>query len=155
MPWDFPLTQFVIIREELQSNVVEVLSPQTFAPKESYDLVVAHLSSKKIRDATIYRKEKKGKDGVEYIEHAPTRIVKYVNSIARAGMIASGNVLKYDITFESLNGIRFETGISSVEDILSLLRSNGHIYNPRIAESHLMAILNACYREERVEIKSG
>jgi hypothetical protein len=46
------------ICEELQTNVVEVLSPTSFYTK-SLELVVAHLSHKKIRYATIYIEKKK------------------------------------------------------------------------------------------------
>jgi hypothetical protein len=148
---------------ELQNNVVEVLSPKSHNTKEIKS-VMSHLGEKKIGYATIYENEVENEGGEKTISYklvrdktainaTPTDITRYeANNVCEADTI-----LKYNIKFESNLGdelIHFETGPSTIEEILTLLRANGYIYNFKIAEGLLTAILNACHREGRMKVES-
>jgi hypothetical protein len=67
---------------------------------------------------------------------------------------ATTTITKYDITFESPTGIRLTTGPSTIDEILSLLKSNGYVYDLRAVEKVLPVILNGYYRDNKMEIRS-
>lgn len=143
------------IRQGLQPHVVEVLS------RTPLRLVVAHSYDKQIMYAEIIRiKRDKGDDKLEFatmqqqiiyegivINAIPVKITKYESPIITT-------TTKYDIVFESLTGIRIVTGPATIDEILSLLKSNGYVYDFRAAEKVLPAILNGYYRDNKMEIRS-
>jgi hypothetical protein len=146
-----------IAHHELETNIAEVLSTGL-----SPTLAVADLSHKKIRYATIYLKKPKNRDlespetkpdyteepeyNIAYndvvINAIPIRIIKYQNPIAPDRTSTSGIMTpKYDVTFESpLGNYTSTSGPSTIEEILSLLKSCGHVYNPWQGERVLCSV---------------
>jgi hypothetical protein len=143
------------IRQEFQPHVVEVLS------RTPFKLAVAHSFDKQIMYAKITHIEPHGEGKrLEYatihqqiiyegivINAIPIKITKYQSPITTT-------TTKYDILFESPTGITLLTGPATIEEILLLLRSNGHVYDSRAAERVLPAILSGYYRDNKMEIRS-
>jgi hypothetical protein len=147
------------ICQELQTNVVEVLSPKSFGDK-LINLVIAHLSEKTISYATLYKNKKKdektGEKWTEYklvrrktiINAVPTKIVKCESPIKYTDN-TTADPPKYDITFESSTGMSLNTGPSTIDGILSFIRSHGLAYNHKQIADVFNAVLNAYRREQR------
>jgi len=81
------------------------------------------------------------------INAIPVKITKYQSPITTT-------TTKYDIVFESPTSITLVTGPATIEEILSLLRSNGFVYDFRAAEKVLPAILSGYYRDNKMEVRS-
>jgi hypothetical protein len=138
--------------QELQPHVVEILS------RTPLKLVVAHSYDKQIIYAKISTHTRRNEGNDEETRHqitydtivvnaSPIKIMKYVSPVTTT-------ITKYDITFESPTGIRLTTGPSTIDEILSLLKSNGYVYDLRAVEKVLPVILNGYYRDNKMEIRS-
>ncbi|MEM1606486.1 MAG: hypothetical protein QXW41_09600 [Fervidicoccaceae archaeon] len=132
------------------TEILQVLSPYRDAIIELLDYEKQLYAVANLRRLVIAR-ARRGERGLVYKERiavvAPTQVIVYDNPI--------GGIRKYEVVFEGQTLSRpLRIGPALIEEIADRVKAEGLVYNSRLVNDVLAAIINAYIRRGKAEVRS-
>ncbi|MEM4847238.1 MAG: hypothetical protein QW794_05735 [Thermosphaera sp.] len=132
------------------TEIIQVLSPYRDAIIELLDYEKQLYAVANLRRLVIAR-ARRGERGLVYKERiavvAPTQVIVYDNPI--------GGIRKYEVVFEGQTLTRpLRVGPALIEEITDRVKAEGLVYNSRLVNDVLAAIINAYIRRGKAEVRS-